>query len=105
VDGRNVMDLARLPHRAQKPYHCSDQGAEDGPFMWPKRTTIDIEAMARDVFTQVDNIHDSVMNEGGQPVGDVPNLEEDEEMNEVDMENLLQHSTEKIFEGSQMNCL
>jgi len=45
------------------------------------------------------------MNENGGPVEDEENLDVGNEGNKVDIENLLQKSTQKLFDGSQVNRL
>ena len=105
IDGRNVGGPALHPHRHEEPYRRANVDQAGGAFFWPHRNDIDIESMARDAFTRMDDIHESVMNENQGEPRDADNLDADEEFNEVVMESLLRQSTEKVFDGSQVNRL
>ena len=74
-------------------------------FTWPETNNVDVESMARDAFTRIDDIHSDIMNEDGQPFGNVDNILEEDEENEVDMDSLMRESAEKVFEGSELNHL
>jgi len=77
-----------------------------GEFTWPERETIDIESMARDGFTRIDDIHNDFINKSGQASMDGLNHEEaNEDLDEANLENFLRESTKKVFEGSSINHL
>ena len=76
----------------------------EGEFMWTETTTIDVENMARDAFHRVDEIHEDVINDSGTH-GDHGNNVEDDPSEELNLENLLRQSREKVFQGSDMNRL
>ena len=56
-------------------------------------TAVDIENMARDAFTRIDDIHNDAVNNGEQAPMDANNIEEDEQWNEENLENLVREST------------
>ena len=105
VDGRNVRGPARNPDREEELYRCTEPDQGEPVFTWPERTNVDVESMAGDAFTCIDDIHSDIMNEDGQLFGNVDNILEEDEENEVDMETLLWESAEKVFEGSELNRL
>ena len=89
VDGRNVRGPARNLDREEELYRRTELDEGEPVFTWPERTNVDVEGMARDAFTRIDDIHSDIMNEDGQPFGNVGNILEEDEENEVDMETLL----------------
>lgn len=61
--------------------------------------------MVRDAFMHFDEIHTDSVNDQQDPAVDM-NLEGDVDMHsDVNVESLLRDSTEKIFEGSNLNRL
>ena len=61
--------------------------------------------MVRDAFGHVDDIHHNVVNGNHGEPEDGMNQEGNDETDEVNLENLLRESIEKIFQGSSLNCL
>jgi len=65
---------------------------------------MDVENMARDAFTQIDDIHDNFLNDEGVIPEDV-NMDRPDEDDEENLANLLRESREKVFDGSNLNRL
>jgi hypothetical protein len=80
-----------------------DDGEDE--LVWPRETVVDIENMARDAFTRIDDIHNEAVNDGNQAPVDDNNMEGDEQWNEENLQNLLRESTESVYEGSTQNRL
>lgn len=74
-------------------------------FNWPRANVVDLDNMARDAFTRIDEIYNVVVNEGDEAPMDAHNVEVDEQYNEVNFENLVQESTQNVFEGNNQNRL
>jgi hypothetical protein len=66
---------------------------------------VDIENMARDAFTRIDDIHNDAVDNGEQAPMDANIIEGEEQWNEVNLENLVRESTESVFEGNTQNRL
>jgi len=66
---------------------------------------VDEENMAKDAFHQIDDIHNGIINDNVPEPFDTNNVEEDEKFNEVNLEDLLQESRKRMFEGSNVNRL
>jgi len=105
VDGKNVKGLARNPDGEEEPYRSEEHDDGEAGFTWPERTNVDVENMAKDAFTRIDDIHSNIMNEVRHARDTGGNVEEEEEGNDVDMETLLRESIEKIFDGSELSRL
>jgi len=107
VDGQNVQRPVRQRDREGERYREPQPEDMEGGFTWPERATVDVENMARDAFTRVDDIHNEFVNEDGQaPINiDNNNLEVDDELNEENLEDLVRESTERVYEGSDLNRL
>ena len=105
MDGQNVRGPQQRQNREEEAYRQSSADREEGAFTWPGRDTINVESMARDAFARIDEIHDHIINEDGQAAQDPENIDEENRMNDSDIENLLRQSTEKVFEGSELNRL
>ena len=94
-----------LPQRGRERYRFRRHDNRADGFTWPSRTVVDLEDMARDAFTRIDDIHNDAMNEGNQAAMDGLNVEGDEEWNAANLEHLVQESTQGVFEGSSQNRL
>ena len=66
IDGQNIKGPARDMHGEEEAYRRHADDEEEAAFMWPQRTPVDVESMARDAFTRIDDIHMNVMNEWGE---------------------------------------
>jgi hypothetical protein len=93
------------PQRGKERYRPRRRDNRADDFKWPRRTVVDIENMARDAFTRIDDIHNDTTNERNQAAMDGLNVEGDDQWNEVNLEHLVQESTQRVFEGSSQNRL
>lgn len=93
MDGRNVRGPSRRSHPERERYRHRRRRDGADKFTWPRRTVVDIENMARNAFTRIDDIHNDAMNDGNQAAMNGNNVEEDNQWNEVYLENLVQEST------------
>ena len=66
---------------------------------------MDLENMARDAFTRIDDIHNEAVHNGEQEPPDGIVVEEDEHYHEENVEHLVRESIECVFEGSSQNRL
>ena len=105
MDGVHIQGPFESPNIDGEQYR--NQDAEEGArgFRWPDRPTMDVDGMVRDAFMHFDEIHNDSVNEQQDPSFDM-NLEGEVDMHSnVNVESLLRDSTEKIFEGSNLNRL
>lgn len=105
VDGQNVRGPARAPNREAEHYREEGQPDGDGGFTWPRRTTVDIQNMARDAFGHIDEIHRNLINNDGGPNVDANVGDGDGEYDEANLEHMIRESTESVYEGSSQNRL
>ena len=102
VDGIHIQGPVQPPNEEGEPYRAE----RNGDFTWPSRPTVDINGMVRDAFMRFDDIHGDIANEHRSNGADDMNVEGNAEFNtDFDAESLLRESTEKIFEGSNLNRL
>ena len=105
VDGRNVRGPAQPPNEEAEQYRRSEQEDVHEEFTWPETNTVDVENMAQDAFTRIDEIHNHVLNDDGQEDTKGDNRETHEENDDANVEFLLRESRERVFEGSKLNRL
>ena len=105
IDGRNVRGPVENPDSDDDHYGEEEPPDMDGGYTWPDRATMDVENMARDAFGRVDELHNENISEDGEAPFDGMDVEENEQLDEEALQRLFQESTEKIFEGSQVNRL
>jgi len=104
VDGRNLRGLGHRSDREEEYYRRSKHVDGGGQFNWRKIDIVDVENIARDIFTRIDNIHNDVLNEGIHVPEDV-NMEMLEDGDDMNVENLLQEFRERVFDDSSVNRL
>jgi len=112
VDGKNVRGPGNREEGEEGENHEDKEEAQyrrserdgGGQFTWPETNTVDVENMARDAFTRIDDIHNDVVNDGSPMPEDV-NMEGPDDGDKVNVENLLRESRERIFDGSGLNRL
>lgn len=96
--------VGRGKKRAERYRQRVHDDIDDG-FTWPRTNAVDIENMARDAFTRVDDIHnDAVHNDEQAPI-DANVGNGDEQWNEDKLDNLVRESTERVFEDNTQNRL
>jgi hypothetical protein len=100
-----VRGPVQHPNIERERYRRTERDGGEGGFMWPRRTVVDIENMARDAFTRFDDIHNEAINDGDNAAMDDNNVEGDDQWNEVNLENLVRESTQCVTEGSTQNRL
>ena len=105
VDGRNVRGPSRRQHSDEEEYRHRQRPHGEGEFAWQRRTPIDVENMARDAFGRIDDIHEDVVSDDGQPHIPQVGAEGDAECDEQKLEYLVGESTQQVFEGSTQNRL
>ena len=96
---------ARRPQRGAERYRRRGRDDRDDGFAWPGRTAVDIENMARDAFTRIDDILNVAVNEGQNGAMDDNNVEGDDQWNDGNIQFFIQESTQCVFEGSTLNRL
>lgn len=74
--------------------------------MWPPRTQVEVEDMVNDAFIRAEEIHAAAVAGDNDP-GDLPNdpVEEYDGGNLDAMEDLIQQSTEPLYDGCAVNRL
>jgi hypothetical protein len=79
---------------------------EDAPqYAWPPRTAVEVEQMVEDAFARANAVHEDV-----PPLMDPPQEAENQDedyvhINLEDMDNLIQESTQPLYEGCLVNIL
>ena len=91
--------------RHAKRYRQRERDDIDDGFTWPRTTAVDIENMARDAFTRVNDIHDDAVHNDEHAPMDANVVEGDKRWNEERLDNVVRESTENVFEGSTLNRL
>ena len=103
-----TVDGIHVQGPVQPPIHEGEHYREevDGDFTWPTRRTVDIQGMVRDAFMRADDMHSGLVNEEhANPPADM-NTDVNTDVNtEFNVDSLLRDSTEKIYEGSNLNRL
>jgi hypothetical protein len=66
---------------------------------------VDIENLARDAFTRIDEIHNAAVQHVEEEEEEDIVLKTDDQWNEENLEELVRESTENVFEGSTQNRL
>jgi hypothetical protein len=100
-----VHGPARRGQRNEERYRQGERDNTNVRFTWPEVNAVDLENMARNAFTRIDDIHNEALHNGGQEPADGIVVEEDEQWNEENVEYLVRESTERVFEGSSQNRL
>ena len=105
MDGVHVQGPLEPPNTHGERYRSEASDERAGEFRWPQKTTVDVDGMVRYAFMHFDDIHNDFLNEQEDPGFDY-NVEGDVDMNiDFNVESVLKDSTEKIFEGSNLNSL
>lgn len=90
----------------EEAYTWRRERVEEPHFVWPRRTQVEVEEMVRDAFARADDIHHDVERDPGSPVNNpIEDLEQNVDMEVGNMEELLQESTQPLYEGCGVNRL
>ena len=105
MDGVHVQGPLEPPNTHGERYRSEASDERASEFRWLQKTTVDVDGMVRDAFMHFDDIHNDFLNEQEDP-GFNYNVEGDVDMNtDFNAKSVLKDSTEKIFEGSNLNRL